>query len=402
MNVTSHLRAVPAQPAVRRSLIIFLAVRIFLSLWAIIALALNPLPAEPDEILRPYLGESPVTEGVAGLLLGPWQRFDALRYLRIAHQGYTVEDSVFPPLYPVAIRALGDFLTRGLWLVGGNAQSPAVGYLLAALIISNLACLGSLILVYRIAEAEMDSASATRTLVYFLLFPTAFFLMGAYTESVFLCLVLGSLWAARRGHPWLAGILGGLASLTRLTGWALVVPLSYEYLRQRDFDLRRLDWRILASLLPPLALASFLGWRWWIGLPPIGQVFADYWLNRVAWPGADLVAAVWYIITGQATFVLVFNLVCAGLLILTTPMVWRRFPTTYGLYMISLLLVTLMTYVEQRPLNALSRYTLAFFPTFMVLGQLGHRPWVNRLILYPSLVLFLYFVGQFFVWGWVA
>jgi len=125
-------------------------------------------------------------------------------------------------------------------------------------------------------------------------------------------------------------------------------------------------------------------------------------LYRTAWPGADLVAAAWFIMSGQVTLVLIFNVVCAGLLIFTTPIVWRRFPTIYSLYMISLLLVTLMTYVEQRPLNSLSRYTLAFFPAFMVLGQLGRLPWVNRLILYPSLVLYLYFSGQFFLWGWVA
>jgi hypothetical protein len=38
----------------------------------------------------------------------------------------------------------------------------------------------------------------------------------------------------------------------------------------------------------------------------------------------------------------------------------------------------------------------------MVLSDIGRRPWPNRLILYPSLVLYLYFAGQFFMWGWVA
>jgi hypothetical protein len=55
-----------------------------------------------------------------------------------------------------------------------------------------------------------------------------------------------------------------------------------------------------------------------------------------------------------------------------------------------------------KPLYSFSRYALVFFPTFMVLGQLGRRPWVNRLILYPSTALYFYFSGQFFIWGWVA
>jgi hypothetical protein len=401
VNVIAQLRSVFARPAILRPLVIFLAARVFLSLWAVVALAVNPLPAEPDEALRPYRGEPPMTEGVTGLLLGPWQRFDTLRYLRIARQGYAVDDSVFPPLYPLAICVLGDLLSRGLRLVGGPAQMPAA-YLLAGLVISNLACLGSLILLYRIAETEMGEASATRTLVYLLLFPTAFFLMGAYTEPVFLFLVLGSLWTARRGHAWPAGILGGLAALTRLTGWVLVVPLSYEYLRQRGFDWRRIDWRGPASLLPPLALAGFLGWRGWAGLPPIAQVYVDYWRQWPGWPWTDVILAVRSIGSGQTDFVLIFNLVCAGLLIATTIIACRRLPPIHGLYMVSLLFFTMITSSEGRPLNALSRYTLVFFPAFMVLGQLGHRAWTNRLILYPSIALFLYFSGQFFVWGWIA
>jgi hypothetical protein len=403
MNATDRLRAMLLQPAVRHALIIFIVMRAFLAVWAIIALTLNPLPLEPDETLRPYLGEPALTEGVVGSLLGPWQRFDTLHYIRIAREGYAhVGESSFPPLYPLAIRGLGALLTRGTRLLGGNAQNSAVGYLLAGLLLSNLAFLGSLIVLYLMAAAEMEDASATRTVVYAALFPTGFFLLGAYTEPIFLFLALSSVWAARRGRPWLAGALGGLASLSRLTGWVLVVPLSYEYLRQRNFDWRQLDWSSLAALLPPAGLAGFLGWRWWAGLPPLAQVFADTWLYRTTWPGADLIAAIRSVAAGQAPFVLIFNLACAGLLIATAVMACRRLPAVYGLYMVALLLVTLMTAVDQRPLNSLSRYTLAFFPAFMVLGQLGRRAWVNRLILYPSLLLFLYLSGQFFVWGWVA
>jgi hypothetical protein len=403
MKATYRLRTIFADPAVRHALIIFVVVRVFLSLWAVVVLTLNPLPNEPNERLRPYLGEPPLTEGLAARLLGPWQRFDTMHYLRIARQDYaSVDESVFPPLYPLATRGLGTLLAHSFWPMANVSQISAVSYLLAGLILSSLACLGSLILLHRVVTTEVGSASATRTLVYLVLFPTGFFLFAAYTEPVFLLFALGSIWAARRGHPWTAGALGLLASLTRLTGWILVVPLAYEYLRQRDWDLRRLDWAAPAALLPPVGLASFLGWRWWAGLPSIAQIFADYWLYRTTWPGSDLVTAVQSIVTGQATFVLIFNLMCAGLLIATTVMVCRRLPLIYGLFMISLLLVTLMTSVEERPLNSLSRYTLAFFPTFILLEQLSHRAWVNRLILYPSLILFLYFSGQFFAWGWVA
>ena len=209
--------------SIQNALVIFIGVRLFLSVWAVVALAASPLPAEPDEALRPYLGEPQLTDGAAGVILGPWQRFDAQHYLRIARHGYAAEaDSVFPPLYPLAIRALGS-------LMGG---SPTAN-LAAAIVLSNLACLGLLILLHRVVSAELGRQYAARTLVYFVLFPSGFFLFAAYTEPIFLLLALGSLWAARNGRFWLAGSLGFLAALTRLTGWVLVAPLAYELWRQR-------------------------------------------------------------------------------------------------------------------------------------------------------------------------
>ena len=75
---------------------------------------------------------------------------------------------------------------------------------------------------------------------------------------------------------------------------------------------------------------------------------------------------------------------------------------TYGLYTVMLLFFMLLPVSEFKPLYSFSRYTLAFFPTFMILAQAGKNPWINRLILYPSFILYLYFSGQYFLWGWVA
>jgi hypothetical protein len=94
--------------------------------------------------------------------------------------------------------------------------------------------------------------------------------------------------------------------------------------------------------------------------------------------------------------------VCAGLLLATAAIALRRLSLTYSLYVVPLLLFTLTASSAGRPLNALSRYTLVFFPMFMLLGRLGRRRWVNRLILYLSTPLLLYLSGQFFLWGWVA
>jgi hypothetical protein len=106
--------------------------------------------------------------------------------------------------------------------------------------------------------------------------------------------------------------------------------------------------------------------------------------------------------TGE--FTLWFDFFTALLLLTTTVWAffrWRHQPS-WGLYAALLLLFMLLPSSEFKPLYSFSRYALAFFPTFFLLAQAGERPFANRLILYPSLLLYLYFSAQFFIWGWVA
>jgi hypothetical protein len=385
------------QRAVWRSLLIFVAFRLFLTVWAVVAASINPVPETPDEVLRPYLGAPQLTTGWQGLLLEPWQRFDALRYLRLAREGYAhEEDSVFPPLYPLLIRGVGN-------LFGGGH----IAQLVASLLISNLATIGLLILLYRVTTAEFGDAYATRTLVYLLLFPTGFFLFAPYTESLFMLLALGSLWAGRTGRFWSAGALGLLASLTRLTGWVLVIPLLYEWWRQKPDKSASALLALPAAALPAVGLLLFWGWRWWAGLPPINDVYVQYWYQTTGIPGWDVVTAVHTLFFGgeaRANEYLALALDFGVLLLLlgTTAVALRRLPRSYALYAAFLLLFMLLPTSEFKPLYSFSRYALAFFPTFWLLAHWGQNPWSNRLILYPSLLLYLYFSGQFFVWGWVA
>ena len=81
------LKSLWQQPSIRYPLMLFLVLRLFLSVWAVLVLSVSPLPAEPNEGIRPYLNQPALQNGPAGLLLGPWQRFDALHYTRIAAEG---------------------------------------------------------------------------------------------------------------------------------------------------------------------------------------------------------------------------------------------------------------------------------------------------------------------------
>jgi hypothetical protein len=136
-------------------------------------------------------------------------------------------------------------------------------------------------------------------------------------------------------------------------------------------------------------------------------MYVQYWYQTTGIPGQDVVTAVHTLFFGgqaRANEYLALALDFAVLLLLlaTTAVALRRLPTSYGLYAALLLLFMLLPTSEFKPLYSFSRYGLAFFPTFWLLAQWGENPWLNRLILYPCLLLYLYFSGQFFVWGWVA
>ncbi len=398
-----------ADSAVRYALLIFIVLRIFFSVWAIGVSTLIPVSTEPDERVKPYLGEPQLTEGVSGKLLGPWQRFDTMHYLRIARQGYeAVADSVFPPIYPLGMAVIGSLFSGFLTTGEGN--------LLGGLLLSNLAFIGLLTLLYKMVAAEVNEAIAKRTVLFVAIFPTSFFLLAGYTESIFILLAVGSFWSARRGRFWLAGLLGFLAALTRLTGWVLIVPLAYEFYRQflvdgeRPFNLQysisQLRGRnlttLLAIFLPPLGLLTFYGLREVLGLPPIGPVYENYWLQTIGIPGQDIVTAVQRMLDGRARFAHYFDFFCTFFLLGTTILAFRRLGPTYGIYSVALLFFMLLPTSFHKPLFSFARYTLAFFPTFMILAEGAKNPWINRLVVYPSFTLLFYLSGQFFVWGWVG
>lgn len=401
-----------ADPAVRYAFITVIILRIFLTIWPIVVLTLIPVPETKDDFLRPYFTEPQITEGLAGDLLGPWQRFDTIHYLRIARQSYdAVPDSVFPPIYPFGMRLIGALFSGFLTIGERNV--------LGGLILSTLAAFGLFILLYKVTEEALGESAARRAVLFLAIFPTSFFLLAGYSESLFILFALASFYSARHGRFWLAGCLGFLAALTRLTGWILIVPLAYEYYRrfladegqtalfplnpQAIFSRLRQNLLPLAAIfLPLLGFITFFLIRQLLGMPPIQPVYETFWRQTTGFPGTDLVNAVQRMIAGRATFVLYLDFLVTFFLAGTTILAFRRLGPSYGLYSAALLFFMLLPASDQKPLFSFMRYTLAFFPTFMILAQAAKNPWIHRLVVYTSFALLLYLSGQFFVWGWVA
>ena len=237
---------------------VFLTVRISLSALAIVVITLRPLAEGGHERYIIPLGLDPVSSRAEQLLLEVWQRWDVIHYQRIAAQGYTdLESSVFPPLFPALTRLLAPAL-------GGN-------HLLAALVFCNLSYLAALVIFYKLIQLDYEQDVARRATLYLSIFPTAFFFLVPYSESLFFLLVVLFFYALRRQQWVAASVAAGLASFTRLQGLVLVVPLGYEWLRHADFDPRRasrLALLILPVVLPPIV---FVWSRHLAGYPSLGS-----------------------------------------------------------------------------------------------------------------------------------
>src|SRR5438132_1071276 len=81
-----------------------------------------------------------------------------------------------------------------------------------------LAAVLALAVFYRLAAFDVGKDVASRSVIYLGLFPTAFFLYSAFTESLFLALAIGAFWLGRQGRWPLAALLAFLCGLTKVQG----------------------------------------------------------------------------------------------------------------------------------------------------------------------------------------
>lgn len=348
------MRNVRLRDGLRTSLLVFVAVRVGLFVLSVAGVGIVPLPpGQPTSV--PGWPAHPIEAGWGNLFTAT-ERQDALWFLRIAAEGYRAGDlsAAFFPLYPIAVRIV-------TWL-------PGIGTLGAALLVSNAAFLGSLVLLHGIARLEFggDRDVAERAVRYAALFPTAFFLMAPYSESLFLCATLGAFWFARRDRWGLAAIAGLGAGLTRGVGLVLPLALAFEAVRARD--VRRVAARLAAASVPALGVALYLGAWWrWAGEPLAPLDAQSSWRPEAAAPWSTFARGVehavrfggWSLVDALIVIGVLAVLIAGGRLL-------RPSYTAYGLA--SLALPMFATFPD-RPFLSMPRFCAVLFPVALVLAR---------------------------------
>jgi len=351
-----------------------------------------------------------------------WSRanFDGFYYAKIARDGYQHLQQAFFPLYPRLISYL---------------EKVAGGYVLSGVIISSISFVVFMVLFSKLLDIVGEKKSVIKnTLIYYALFPTSFYFLSVYSESIFLVWVMLSFYLARKEKWLLAGLVAGLASYTRVVGLFVVPALIYEYYEieakrtmkdrfaaAKQVFRKRLSWQYFKYALK--SRFRHIKNLFFISLGSWGMAKYGLYLKRT-------VGDFFYFVHAQPDFhtgrqvnrvVLIYQVLWRYLkMIFTVDITSYTYLVVWFELLISLLFVFLLIYTWLKTkvprswlifsafafllptttgtFTSMPRYVLACFPCFLSLAKLK----LPRYVQYLSLVI-QFAAAVFFVRGyWVA
>lgn len=321
--------------------------------------------------------------------LALFNHWDVGQYTNIATLGYGATGDArvrlaFFPLYPWLIR-----------LTGIVVRNPLVG----GMIVSAVASIVLGLALWRLVKLEYGSDVAHRAVWFMFIFPSSYFLHLTYTESLFIALVVLSFLACLKDQWWLAGLYGGLATLTHDMGIVLVAALGIEALKQlRETRRWNNQWLWLGLIPASFALFMFVNWR--IAGDPIAfmHVNGAHWRNHLrsplsAWNQARVVT--WMNpANAQMMGVQVTIFVLLGLVTTIVSAWYLR--ASYTVWMAAnWIIIASQTWDISSP-----RFTLAMFPIFILFALAGRRLLWMRVITLWSLLFLALFAGEFVMGHW--
>jgi hypothetical protein len=312
--------------------------------------------------------ESPGPWG-ASVPAPPLARWDSGWYASIARDGYRYDPAQpqnnigFYPLYPLLTRWL-------VGLLGTPVFETGIGLSLACL-------LAALVLIGPLFKGLADGGLVLPGLAALLLFPGAFFFAAFYTESLFLLATAGAFWGARSGRWTAAGLGAAAAAMTRFNGFLILLPLAWLVWESRRTDPRWPRRQLPGALLALCGAAAFPVFLWVRWGDPLLYVRskAEGW-EKSASPFWGVIAEgrrAWSRLRdegghGRGFFL---ELACALLFLALTILLLRRRRIAEGIYCGA----TLLLYLSSGNLSGMVRFSLALFPCFLVLAELGRgRP----------------------------
>ena len=318
-----------------------------------------------------------------------WAGWDGGHYLAIAKNGYiTLEDYAFFPLFPLAIK-LTSFLFFG-------------NYILAGLAISHLSAVAFLYMFYNLVKKRAGKSVATSSILTFVLFPTSFFTVALYSESLFLIFAALSFYFLDKKNYLYASIFASLASLTRFVGIALVIAIIYDYFASRKFKIKNLNKTFWQVLISPL---GFIFYSFYLYLTSgdflyflKAQMF--FWQREITNPFTTVSVYIEELVTLHPRPLFhYFDFLITILFLLVLVLGRRKIPSSWWIFSALVILIPAST----TSLVSMSRFALASLGSFVIIGKfLEEKPYLKMPLWGLSLLVQAFLVVRFASGIWTA
>ena len=376
----------------------FLILRVFTSSVLLIGI-FQPSPAFPYEastqnniLLLEQKSES------SKVFIAPWYRWDTVHYIEIADFGYDFSEvnSVWPPLYPFLIN------------ITSLVIQPTLS---ASLIVSNIFFIIGLSLFYILTKEILSEEISKQSIFYLIFFPTSFFFVAGYTESLFFSFSIGVFLSLRKKKWLLAGILSCLATMARVQGLILTIPIFYELIVEflKEKELKNFIINSISTLLAPFSYLIFslyvfygLGnnWPW--------QTLSEVWNLHFGFPWEGIIGNLLLLIGKPIDIDVTPDLVKGLNLFITFLAIFllfslrKKIPVSISLYSWIMLFVAIGKIDNNSALVSVTRYVLTIFPLFWGFALLINHKYIKLLFFTFSVILQIILLVYFYWWYWVA
>lgn len=304
---------------------------------------------------------------IAGL--GNW---DGKHFLAIADSGYTERlQYAFFPLYPLVVNVISKVLNISL--------------LSAGISVNLISSFGIIYFFIKILE-KLKEADYVKTIIFFLIFPTSFYLLAVYSESIFLLFTLMAFYMIFEKKLLWGVAFAALAASSRVVGVAAALAVITEiFISNKNSSDRIFSFFALSGFLiyclylfltfnnPLYFLVSELNWDRVITLPGKNIWETNLYLAYYGLDGS------YYTIFLD----LLFSIFGIGFGLRAI-----RFlrPSLY-IYTILCLLIPLTTSI----LLSFPRFLIVIFPIFILVGRIRNRIFQITYVICCLTLLFIFF-----------
>ena len=340
-----------------------------------------------------YQREQFTVFGSTNLFWDTFARYDSGWYCQIAQSGYLFVPGgpsagigkpgkiAFFPLYPLMMRYTGA-------LFGSGQES----LFLAGIFVSWVSFIAAMVALYFLARLDLPRRQAQRAVLLAAIFPFSFFFGLVYSESLFLLVTILTFYAFRTRRWLLGGLVGALATATRVNGILMLPALAWMAFRSREATARDRMMAVIGLLLVTAGIGGYSFYVYQLS----GNPFE--WAKSIQRWGYTPGGAPWtapaallhnlltrpfdYLSTEpMAPYDTLYGVTAIAFLIMT-PVVWMKFGAAYGVFM----LLNLWLPLSSGVFEGLGRYCSVLFPAFILLATIR-----SRAILTCVIVLFALF-----------